>query len=37
MNAALCDGSVRSIKFTITQAVFQNLCITNDGNVVTLD
>jgi prepilin-type N-terminal cleavage/methylation domain-containing protein/prepilin-type processing-associated H-X9-DG protein len=37
LNVVLGDGSVRFIRFSITQANFRNFSIKNDGNVVTLD
>ena len=35
--AALADGSVRTVKFSVTHAVFRNLCKVNDGNVTSED
>lgn len=32
--AALADGSVRTVKFSVSHAVFRNLCRVNDGNVI---
>ena len=37
MTAAMADGSVRGISFTISDAMFSNLCNKQDGNTVTLD
>jgi prepilin-type N-terminal cleavage/methylation domain-containing protein/prepilin-type processing-associated H-X9-DG protein len=34
MNAVLLDGSVRGIRYLMDAAVFKNLCIKDDGNVV---
>src|SRR5262249_21841783 len=34
MLAALCDGSVRSIAYTVNAATFRNLCIRYDGQTV---
>jgi prepilin-type processing-associated H-X9-DG protein len=34
MNAALCDGSVRSIRFGVTDTAFRDLCIRNDNRVI---
>jgi prepilin-type processing-associated H-X9-DG protein len=34
MNTLFCDGSVRHLSFGIQQAVFQNLCRRDDGQVV---
>ena len=34
LNAVMADGSVRFIRFTVTQATFQNLCIKNDRNKI---
>ena len=34
MNAALCDGSVRTITYTCDSVVFRNFGIRNDGNPV---
>ena len=35
--AVMCDGSVRLISFSITPAMFQNVGVINDGNVVSLN
>ena len=35
--AVLADGSVRSVSFNVTHAVFRNLCRVNDGNVISSD
>ena len=37
MNSCLADGSVRFIRFTVSQSTFQNLGVRNDGNVVNFD
>jgi prepilin-type N-terminal cleavage/methylation domain-containing protein/prepilin-type processing-associated H-X9-DG protein len=37
LNGVMADGSVRFIRFTVTQAVFQNVCIRNDGQVINTD
>jgi prepilin-type processing-associated H-X9-DG protein len=37
MNAALADGSVRFIRFTVTPLNFKNLCVRSDGQVVNLN
>jgi len=37
MSALLADGSVRMMTFTINPTNFRNLCVRNDGQVVTLD
>jgi prepilin-type processing-associated H-X9-DG protein len=37
MNIALCDGSVRSMSYTIDLGVLSYLCARNDGQVFTLD
>jgi prepilin-type N-terminal cleavage/methylation domain-containing protein/prepilin-type processing-associated H-X9-DG protein len=37
MNAVLADGSVRFVKFSVTQAVFQRFCTKADGQVLNLD
>ena len=37
MTAALGDGSVRYIRFTVTPLNFKNLCVRNDGLVVNMD
>lgn len=34
MNALFADGSVRAIKFTISDAMFGNLCRRNDNNTI---
>jgi prepilin-type N-terminal cleavage/methylation domain-containing protein/prepilin-type processing-associated H-X9-DG protein len=36
-NFVLCDGSVRSIRFSIDPTVFAGVCTRNGGEVVTLD
>jgi len=35
MNAGFLDGSVQPITYSVTLTVFQNLCIINDGNVIS--
>ncbi|HXG11529.1 MAG TPA: DUF1559 domain-containing protein [Gemmataceae bacterium] len=37
MNVAMADGSVRQVRFSISQVVFSNLCQKGDGNVVPSD
>lgn len=37
MNPCLADGSVRFIRFAVSQSTFQNLGVRNDGNVVNMD
>jgi prepilin-type N-terminal cleavage/methylation domain-containing protein len=37
MLSALCDGSVRTVRYSISVDMFLNLCRVNDGLVVTLD
>ncbi|MDY3555073.1 DUF1559 domain-containing protein [Gemmata sp. JC717] len=37
INAVLCDGSVRSIRFNVDSAVFLNLGMRDDGNVIDLN
>ncbi len=34
-NAVLADGSVRFIRFGVNATTFRNLCVINDGNVVS--
>jgi len=34
MNACFADGSVRTVSYTVTLAVFQNLCNVSAGNVI---
>jgi hypothetical protein len=34
MTAALADGSVRFIRFSVAPTTFRDLCIRNDGRVV---
>ncbi len=36
-NAAMADGSVRFIKFSVNITNFRNACIKNDGNVVNMN
>jgi hypothetical protein len=33
--AAMCDGSVRSIKYTIDATNWMNICLINDGQVIS--
>ena len=37
MNALFADGAVRVVPYTIDEMLFKNLCIRNDGQVVSLD
>jgi prepilin-type processing-associated H-X9-DG protein len=37
LNAVLCDGSVRFVRFTITLKVWTNFCVRNDGQVINPD
>jgi prepilin-type processing-associated H-X9-DG protein len=34
---AMCDGSVRSISYSIDAINWMNLCLINDGQVITFD
>lgn len=36
-NFVFCDGSVRPIAYTITETIFQQLCVRNDGQPVSKD
>lgn len=36
MFAAMCDGSVRAIAYTVTPVNFKNLCVRDDGQTVDL-
>ncbi len=37
INAVFCDGSVRHIRYSVSQTVFQYACVRNDGQVFSLD
>ena len=37
MNALFCDGSVRSVRYSVNPLVFKNICVRNDGQVVGAD
>ncbi len=37
MNSCFGDGSVRFIRFAVSQATFANLCRRDDGNVIGTD
>lgn len=37
LNAVLCDGSVRFVRYSVTLAVWRSFCIRNDGATLNLD
>ncbi len=37
INAILCDGSVRSVRYSVTPATFTAACVRNDGQVVNIN